>query len=169
MRREYCVINVLHFLKFFCDFFFGARTQCIHEDMSYLYTGRWRTLRLAGTWAWSFCDAAHRWGDRPWDLIFSGTLLVLVQNVIVFSWLLFEILTIIILLKNIPLGPPRKKILKLRILTLQLLAGPPPRKSQGRPVRSGTRRLKSQATAGKLFRNIAFTFWLPIQFDLRLI
>jgi len=30
----------------------------------------------------------------------------------------------------------------------QLLAGPPPRKSQGRPVRSGTRRLKSQATAG---------------------
>ena len=80
MRKEYCVINVLHFWKFFCDFFFGARTQCIHEDMSYLYTGRWRTLRLAGAWARSFCDAAHRWGDRPWDLIFSGTLLVLVPK-----------------------------------------------------------------------------------------
>ena len=60
--------------------FFGARTQCIHEDMSYLYTGGWRTLRLAGAWARSFCDAAHRWGDRPWDLIFSGTLLVLVPK-----------------------------------------------------------------------------------------
>ena len=80
MRREYCVINVLQFWKFFCDFFCRACTQCIHEDMSYLYTGRWRTLRLAGAWARSFCDAAHRWGDRPWDLIFSGTLLVLVPK-----------------------------------------------------------------------------------------
>ena len=68
------------FLEVFLWFLFGARTQCIHEDMSYLYTGRWRTLRLAGAWARSFCDAAHRWGDRPWDLIFSGTLLVLVPK-----------------------------------------------------------------------------------------
>ena len=45
-----------------------------------------------------------------------------------------------------------------KIFTLQLLAGPPPRKSQGRPVRSGTRRLKNQATAGKLFRTLAFVF-----------
>ena len=61
-------------------------------------------------------------------------------------------------MNNIPLGLPCKKIFEFRIFTLQLLAGPPPRKSQGRPVRSGTRRLKSQATAGKLFRTLAFVF-----------
>ena len=65
---------------------------------------------------------------------------------------------IIILLKNIPHGLPCQKIFEFRIFTLQLLAGPPPRKSQGRPVRSGTRRLKNQATAGKLFRTLAFVF-----------
>ena len=65
---------------------------------------------------------------------------------------------IIILLKNIPHGLPCQKIFEFRIFNLQLLAGPPPRKSQGRPVRSGTRRLKNQATAGKLFRTLAFVF-----------
>ena len=39
---------------------------------------------------------------------------------------------------------------------LQLLAGPPPRKSLGRPVRSGTRRLKPQSVAGALLFLLSF-------------
>ena len=157
MRREYCVINVLQFSKFFVTSFV--------EPAPSVFMTIWAILTQAD-------DEHSDWpGPEPGlsvmqltdeeidpEISFSQVLsLSFFQNVTALV-LYLKNSKIIILLKNIPHGLPCEKIFEFRIFTLQLLAGPPPRKSQGRPVRSGTRRLKNQATAGKLFRTIAFVF-----------
>ena len=45
--------------------------------------GGWWAFWLAGAWAWFVCDATHRWGNRPRDLIFPGGMVAcLTRNLI---------------------------------------------------------------------------------------